>query len=56
MIDVHVLHQNVNLVFDFLPNYQCSAEGFLLAYSQPLITTGAVVGVGFLGLKSMSSA
>ncbi|KAH6767492.1 alanine-tRNA ligase [Perilla frutescens var. hirtella] len=26
-------------------------EGFLLAYSHPLITTGAVVGVGVLGLK-----
>ncbi|KAL1540087.1 hypothetical protein AAHA92_24496 [Salvia divinorum] len=26
-------------------------EGFLLAYSHPLITTGAVVGVGSLGLK-----
>ncbi|KAK6121624.1 hypothetical protein DH2020_044632 [Rehmannia glutinosa] len=30
-------------------------EGFLYASSRPLITTGAVVGVGFLGLKTLLS-
>lgn len=40
----------------FYPNDCCSAEGCVVASANPLITAGTVLGVGFLGLKSMSIA